>query len=175
MLSFGCCKAGCCSPAASAFTPLATCPGIATYNLSTPRRLRRRRRFFVEAELRSSLEQINRNPFCERVCDSEHALRPPFQILERRHALVEIVERGTVDVHVERLRVIQPHFERESMSFSENASRHGNHFAKQRFAFFETLWIRKGRHIVVGRPEGSLIFLAIQYLVYGSAIQRDIY
>ena len=84
----------------------------------------------MEAELRSSLEQINRNPFCERVCDSEHALRPPFQILERRHALVEIVERGTVDVHVERLRVIQPHFERESMSFSENASRHGNQFAR---------------------------------------------
>ena len=103
-----------------------------SFYLHTPRRRR-----FVEAELRSSLEQINRNPFCERVCDSEHALRPPFQILERRHALVEIVERGTGGVHVERLRVIQPHFERESMSFSENAPRHGNSFAKQRFGFFE--------------------------------------
>ena len=115
----------------------------------------------MEAELRSSPGQIKRNPFCERVCDSEHAPRNPFHILERRHALVEIVECGA-RVPVEHLRIITPHFEREPMSFSENASRHAKPFAKERSGFVEALSINKGRRIVVGRPEGSLIFLAME-------------
>ena len=43
-------------------------------------RLFRRQRRFVEAELRSSLEQINRNPFCERMCDSEHRTLNPIDV-----------------------------------------------------------------------------------------------
>ena len=35
------------------------------------------------------------NIFCERVRASEHSPRGPFRILERRHGLAEIVERGT--------------------------------------------------------------------------------
>ena len=37
----------------------------------------------MEAELRSSLEQINRNPFCERVCDSEHGDAAPCRLVAR--------------------------------------------------------------------------------------------
>jgi hypothetical protein len=38
---------------------------------------------------------------------TEHAPRGPFSVLERRHGLAEIVERGT-DVQAERLRVNRP-------------------------------------------------------------------
>ena len=48
------------------------------------------------------------NPFYERVRVPEHAPSNPFQILERRHALAEIIERGAV-IFVERQRVIQSH------------------------------------------------------------------
>ena len=58
------------------------------------------------------------------------------QILERLDGLAQIVERGTV-VPVNRLRVDPPHLERESMPFSENASRHGYYFAQQRLGFSE--------------------------------------
>ena len=34
------------------------------------------------------------NPFCERVPSPEHAPRGPFRLLEHRHGLAEIVERG---------------------------------------------------------------------------------
>ena len=44
------------------------------------------------------------NPRYIRVRATEHALRDAFNLLERRHGLVEIVERG-VGVHEERLRV----------------------------------------------------------------------
>jgi pyruvate kinase len=47
---------------------------------------------------------------------AEHAPRGRFYLLERRHGLAEIVERGA-PVSVERLRVIPPHPERESVSF----------------------------------------------------------
>ena len=44
-----------------------------------------------------------------------------------RRGLAEIVERGVgVEEHAAPL---LPHFERESMSFSENPPRHGNRFA----------------------------------------------
>ena len=51
-------------------------------------------------------------------------------------ALVD--ERGA-GVPEERLRVIHPHLERESMSFSEDPSRHRNHPTQQYFGFFEAL------------------------------------
>ena len=68
--------------------------------------------------------QIVLHYLCVRVRASEHAPRGPFRVLERRHGLAEIVERGG-GVHVERRRVSPPHLERDFMSFSENASRHG--------------------------------------------------
>ena len=46
------------------------------------------------AERCSRLLQIASNPHCERVCAAEHAPRDPFQLLERRHCLADIVERG---------------------------------------------------------------------------------
>ena len=36
------------------------------------------------------------NVHCERVRSTEHAPRDPFSVLERRHGLAEIVERGAV-------------------------------------------------------------------------------
>ena len=59
---------------------------------------------------------------------TEHAPRGPCQVLERRHGLAEVTERGG-GVLVERLRVIHPHPEREIMTLAEDASRHGRHFA----------------------------------------------
>ena len=58
---------------------------------------------------------------------TERAPSDPFHVLERRHGLVEIVDRGT-GVHAERLRVNRPHFEREFMNLSKNAPRHGHAF-----------------------------------------------
>ena len=49
---------------------------------------------------------------------AEHAPRGPLHLLERRHGLAEIVERGA-GVQVERRRVIPPQSERESMTLSE--------------------------------------------------------
>jgi hypothetical protein len=89
--------------------------------LTTPRR----RRFFAGAERGSRGSQFAFNFFCGRVLATEHALRDPFNFLERRHGLAECSERGVV-VFVERHRVIPPHPEREYILISENASRHGN-------------------------------------------------
>ena len=47
------------------------------------------------------------SPLC-RVRAAEHAPRGPFRVLERRHGLAEIVERGA-SVLVERPRALQPH------------------------------------------------------------------
>ena len=69
---------------------------------------------------------------------AEHPPRDPFRVLERRHGLVEIVERGAV-VIAERHRVNPPHPECEFMTLAENASCHGHHIAQQRLGFFETL------------------------------------
>ena len=76
---------------------------------------------------------------CGRMRAAEHAPRGPCRFFERRHGLAEIVERGA-GVHVERLRVTPPHPEREIMTLSENASRHGYRFAQQRLGFFEALF-----------------------------------
>jgi hypothetical protein len=84
---------------------------------------------------------------------TKHAARDPFRVLECRHGLAEIVERG-VDVIVESFRVIPPHLESESMSFSENASRHGYRLAHQPLGFFEAIQFNKARRVVVGTSEG---------------------
>ena len=77
------------------------------------------------------------NPRYGRMRAAEHAPRGPFRVLERRHSLAEIIERGAV-VFVNHLGVKRPHFERQSISFSENAARHGDRFAQQFLGCFET-------------------------------------
>ena len=74
----------------------------------------------------------------ERVRAAKHAPRDPSRILEGRHGLVEIVERGG-GVLAERPRVIPPRPEREYITFSENTPRHGYQFAQHRLGFFEAL------------------------------------
>ena len=64
------------------------------------------------------------NPSCVRVRATEHALRDPNRVLERRHGLAEIAERRA-GVRVERLPVAPPHPEREFIILPENTSRHG--------------------------------------------------
>ena len=55
---------------------------------------------------------------------TQHAPRDPFSVLESRHGLAEIVEHASVGF-AERPRVIRPHHEREIMTITKNASRHG--------------------------------------------------
>ncbi len=88
------------------------------------------------AERGSRVLQFVLNSRCEWVRATEHAPRDPFRVLEHRHGLAEIVERGG-GVLEERLRGSPPHNEREVMSFSKTASRHGYRFAKHRPGFFE--------------------------------------
>ena len=61
------------------------------------------------AERGSRVLQGSLNSFCDRVRAAEHAPRDPFRVLERRHGLADIVERG-VGVIVERDRVGHTHF-----------------------------------------------------------------
>ena len=70
----------------------------------------------------------------ERVCAAEHAPRGRFYLLERRHALADIVECGAVGP-AECVRVIPPHPEREFVTLSENASRHGCRCLKKCLGF----------------------------------------
>ena len=106
-------------------------PALLNDVLGTPRR------HFAEAERGSRVWQIVLYPFCDRVRGgSEHAPRDSCRILERRHGLAEIIERG-VGVQVERLRVSPPHLDRKSILFAENASRHGRYLAQQFLGFFE--------------------------------------
>ena len=80
---------------------------------------------------------------------SEHAPRDPSRVLERRHGLAEIVKRGG-GVLAEHRRVNRPHFERKSISFSENASRHAHRFAQQCLRIAQgnlaLTYDRSGRH-----------------------------
>ena len=46
------------------------------------------------SECRSHASQYVLNVHCERVRATEHAARGPFYLLERRHGLAEILERG---------------------------------------------------------------------------------
>ena len=95
-------------------------------------------RTLVDAERGSRVSQCVLNALCGRVRATEHAPRDPYRILERRHGLAEIVERGT-GVLVERLCVTPPYLERDPIALSENASRHGHRFEQQRPGFFEAL------------------------------------
>ena len=56
------------------------------------------------AERGSRFLQFARSPFCERVRAAKHTPRGTFRLIERRHGLVEIVERGA-GVEVERSRM----------------------------------------------------------------------
>ena len=67
---------------------------------------------------------------------AEYAYPHSCDGLERLHAFVKIVERGA-SIQVDRPRVNPPHPERVYSTFSESASRHGDHFAQQRPGFFE--------------------------------------
>ena len=59
------------------------------------------------AERGSRVSQAALNPHCGRVRAAKHAPRGPFRVLERRHGLAEVVERGA-GVRVERLPVNLP-------------------------------------------------------------------
>ena len=61
---------------------------------------------------------------------TEHAPRDPFRLLERRHGLAEIVERGA-GVFVEGLAVNRPHLDRDLITLTENTPRNGYRFAQQ--------------------------------------------
>ena len=91
--------------------------------------------------------QIALNPRNERMRATEYAPRGPFQVLERRHCLAEVVERGS-GVPVERHRVVPSHSKREFMTLPENASRRGHRFFQQRLAFYEALEIEKEPGVV---------------------------
>ncbi len=90
------------------------------------------------AERGSRVSQLALSPCCPRVRATENAPRNTFRVLERRHSLVEIVQRG-VGVFVERPCVITPHCERAIIILSENASCHGHRFAEQWLGLFEAL------------------------------------
>ena len=62
---------------------------------------------FAGAERGSRVSQFNLNSRGNRVRATKHAPRDPMHILERRHCLAEIVERGPF-VLVERHRIIPP-------------------------------------------------------------------
>jgi hypothetical protein len=74
--------------------------------------------------------QLALNKHYERMRATKHAPRGLRRLLERRHGLAEIVERGA-GVLVERRCVNSPHPERVIMTGSEDASRHGHHLAQQ--------------------------------------------
>ena len=57
------------------------------------------------------------------MCATKDAPRDPFYVHERRHGLAEIVERRVVVD--ERLRVICPQRERDTIRISNKALRHG--------------------------------------------------
>ena len=97
----------------------------------------------------SRVSQSALNVYCERVRATENLPCGPCRVLERRHGLVELVERGA-GVIAERLRIIPPYFERQSMSFSESASRYGHRSAQQRLGFLEALEFTKGICVVEG-------------------------
>ena len=90
---------------------------------------------------------------------AKNAPRNPRGVLERRHGLAAIVERGAV-VFVKRLPVNLLQRQREIVSLPENASRRGHRFAQQRPGFFEALQFSKGTRVIVGCREGVYIFFA---------------
>ena len=78
------------------------------------------------------------NSRCGRVRATQHAPRGPFRVLERRHGLADIIERGG-EVLVDGHRVIRPQREREVINLAKNAPRHRDQFAHKRHAFLVAL------------------------------------
>ena len=118
--------------------------------------LRRSRWRLAGAELGSRVSQGFPNRHCERVRAAKYAPRGRFDLLNRRHGLTEIVERGG-GVPVKHHRVDPPRPERRVLILSKNASSHGNSFAQHRFGFFEALYPEKGHRAVVGCGEGRFM------------------
>ena len=100
----------------------------------------RRRLAGAERGLRGSQGLVNHS--CFRVRAAENAPRGRSDLLERRHGIAEIVERGA-GVIAERRRVKRLHGEREIVTLSQNASRHGYRIAHKCLGFFEALQIQK--------------------------------
>ena len=73
------------------------------------------------AERGSRVSQILLNSLCGRVHPSEHAPRDPYRVLERRHGLAKVVERGG-GVFVERRRVNKSRPERSKSFESKRAA-----------------------------------------------------
>ena len=96
------------------------------------------RRCLAGAEHGTRVSQRFLNPHCGRVRTAKHAPRGRFNLLERRHALADIVECGAVGP-AECVRVIPPHPERGFMTLAENASRHGYRSAQQCLGFSAAL------------------------------------
>ena len=115
-------------------------------NIYAPRWRRRR---FAGVERLARVLQSPLNFRRERVCTAKHAPRDPCRVLDRRHGLADIVERGAI-VLVERPRVKRPHHERDFMVLSEDALRRGQYFAQRRLGFLEAFLIVKGRRVVDG-------------------------
>ena len=69
-----------------------------------------------------------------RIRFAQNALPQRKDRLERFHGLAEIAERGGVLLG-ERQRVNPPHYERDSILFPKNASRHGHRSAQQGLGF----------------------------------------
>ena len=84
------------------------------------------------------LQGIHNNLHCEGMRTAEHTPGDPCRVLEHRHALADIVERG-VGVQVERIRVKRPYFERQPITLAENALCHRDRSAQQFLGFFEAL------------------------------------
>ena len=76
------------------------------------------------------------------MCAAEHAPRDTIRVLERRHGLAEIVERG-VGVFVERHRVHRCYPEKPVIRFPESASRHASLWAQKRFDFCVIIYTAK--------------------------------
>ena len=91
---------------------------------------------FAGAERGSRLSQILLHHRRDRMRATEHAPRGPFRLLERIYGLAEIVERGA-SVVVDCQRAIPPHPDRSLIILSEDASRHGHHFAQQQLGLCE--------------------------------------
>ena len=87
---------------------------------SRPRRAPRTRRARRATSARRPSIGKPRRVSCACVRAAHHAPRGPFDLLERRHGLAVIVERGA-GVFVECLRVNPSHSERERMILAENA------------------------------------------------------
>ncbi len=85
---------------------------------------------FAGGEQRSRLSKAPLDMRDKRMRAAENAPRGPFYVLERRHSLAIIVERGA-GVQAECIRVNLLHFERDFMTLAENASRCGHRLAQQ--------------------------------------------